>query len=289
MALDFESTYVKAKREDEGYRRTLNSIDTWGKKIRLLPAAPHLWSLLYEGGLDTLIVNFHGGGFCYKHPIDDDALCQYISKTYCVTVLNIDFSSSVSWSYPVQLTEIERQLNAFLSERDFKKIILLGHSSGANLAVSLFTRWMKDGKHKTSALVLNNPFLDLSKDASLRPMAEGLWPDELLNEWISFYAPNKISRKDPSISPLYLNKPVLKKFPSTYIASCSEDRLNEDAIKFAESLKANRIDVRIIEMPERHGFIERSMKDVYRLPNDPSVVSAKKIVDQEIVFALTAK
>ncbi len=290
MAIEFESTYAKAKRDDEGYRKSISSVSTWAKKRRLLPGAPDLCSLVYEGG-DTLIVNFHGGGFCNKHPLDDDALCQYISKTYCTTVLNLDFSSSVKWGFPVQITEIERQLLAFVRENDFKfsKIIFLAHSSGANLATVLTRRFLKNKSIKINALVLNYPFLDLSIEASKRPEAEGLWPDSLLDEWVSFYVPNKIIRKDPSISPIYMNKQMLKGFPSTYIVAAEKDRLTEDAKAFASKLKAAKVDTRLFIAPERHGFIERNMSNIYHLPNDPAVLYAKSVIDQELVFALTSK
>ncbi len=288
MAIEFESTYAKAKRDDEGYRKSITSVSTWGEKVRLLPSAPDLYSFVYGSG-DSLIVNFHGGGFCNKHPLDDDALCQYISRTYCTSVLNLDFSSSIKWGYPVQVVEIERQILNFVRGRNFSKIIFLGHSSGANLATVLTRRFLKNKTLNINALILNYPFLDLSIEASKRPVVEGLWPNELLDEWISFYVPNKIIRKDPMVSPLYMNKHDLKGFPNTYIVAAEKDRLTDDAKDFAKNLKAARVDVRLIVSPERHGFIERGMADVYHLPNDPAVIKAKKVIDQEIVFALTSK
>ncbi len=288
MAIEFESTYAKAKRDDEGYRKTISSIDTWGEKLHLLSSAPDLCSLYYSGG-DTLIVNLHGGGFCYKHPLDDDALCKYIAQTYCVSVLNIDFSSSVKWGFPVQIIEIDRQIHAFLAEHEMKKMILLGHSSGANLACALLERWVKNGDMRPASIVLNYPILDLSIEAKHRPMQEGLWSDDLYEDWLRFYAPSKNNRKDPMISPLYMSKQIAKEFPSTYIVSCEYDRVQDDSIRFTKLLKDAKVDVRYYATKEKHGFIERHMKDIYHLPNDPSVRFAKSIVDQEIVFALTAK
>ena len=120
-------------------------------------------------------------------------------------------------------------------------------------------------------------------------MREGLWPDDLYEDWLRFYSPNKNNRKDPMISPLYISKHVAKFFPSTYIVSCEYDRIQSDAIRFSQILKDAKVDVRYYATKERHGFIERHMKDIYRLPNEPSVRFAKSIVDQEIVFALTTK
>lgn len=284
MAIEFESTYAKVKRDDEGYRKSISTISTWGNKLHLLNNIPDLCSFYYPGG-DTLVVNIHGGGFCYNHPIDDDALCKYISQTYCVSVLNIDFSTSVKWGYPVQICEIDRQIGSFLFEHPMRRIIVMGHGSGANLAASLVMRWTKNKTHKATALILNYPLLDLNREF---PKEGDAFQNEANEDFIRFYAPYKINRKDPAISPVYMPKSVAKEFPSTYVVSCQNDQNKDDSVRFVNLLKSVKVDVRHYVSNEEHGFIEESMKDVYRLPNEAKVRYAKSIVDQAIVFALTA-
>ncbi len=286
MSIDFDSTYATAKRSDEGYRKTVDTLNTWGKKINLLSSAPHLTSFYYPGN-DTLIIDVHGGGFAFKHPADDDELCKYISQTYCTSVLNVDHSSSSKWGYPVQTLEIDRQINAFLFDHPMSRIIIVGHSSGANLATSLVLKWIKEGKRLPDALVLNYPLLDLTIAPKDRPSAEHSWSDEQMEDWLRLYAPNKAIRSDPLLSPVYANRALLRHFPSTYIVACEKDRITEDAIRFAKMLEEAEVDVRLYTSYEEHGFIERNMKNVYHLPNDPAVCYAKSIIDQEIVFALT--
>lgn len=277
MAIEFESTYAKAKRDDEGYRKSISTIVTWGEKVKLLPCVPDLCSLYYPGS-DTLVINIHGGNFVYKHPLDDDALCKYISKTYCISVLNVDFSNSIKWGYPVQLVEIDRQINNFLFDHPMKRIILMGYDSGANLAASIVERWIKNNVRKATALILNYPLLDLSTVGN-----------DSLNELISFYMPNKINRKDPFISPLYIPKKILKEFPPTYIVSCENDEANESINEFVKLLNSERVENRNYISSKERGFIEEDMGDVYHLPNETRVRYAKSIVDQSIVFALTTK
>lgn len=283
-----QSTYEKALEEENAYRASFPSIETWGEKLRLVPATPDLISLYYEGG-DILFVNIHGGGFCFKHPLDNDAYCHYISATYCVSVLNVDYTTSAKWGFPVQLEEISQQVRAILSLHPKKKVIVVGHSSGANLAAALIIKSNRKGDIHFSSAILDYPMLDLSVAGKDRPEIEGLWPDHLIDDWADMYCPSHSDRKDPLISPLYLSKKEAKEFPPTYIVSATRDRLQSDATRFDLLLHSVRVQSRLFLANERHGFIERNMQNVYHLPNDPAVRYAKSVVDQEVVYILTLK
>lgn len=282
-----EKTSEKSLREETEYRSKIDSIETWGDKLKLVTGSPYLRSFYYPGN-ETLVVNIHGGGFCFKHPLDNDAYCHYLSTTYCVSVLSIDYSPSCKWGFPVQLIEADRQVKAFLRiHKEIKKIILVGHSSGGNLAASLTIKWNREGKIKPFALILDYPFLDLSIEGSDRPEVEGGWPDWLVDNWISLYVPPRADRKDPLISPMYASKKELKEFPPTFIVSSVRDRLNDDAAKFSGLLREAKVPTRLFVANERHGFIERNMQNVYHLPNDPAVIYARGVVDQSMVYVLT--
>jgi acetyl esterase/lipase len=285
-----ETTYEKARREDEEYRKGIDELATWGEKLRLVSGTPDLVSLFYPGN-DVLLVNIHGGGFAFKHPADNDAYCHYINQTYVVSVLNCDISSSVKWGYPVQLLEIDSQVRAILRERPgHKKIILAGHSSGANLALATAMRWKREKSPiQADALILDYPFLDLTKKGADRPTYEGAWPDSLIDDWVDLYAPSKAMRKDPLVSPLLMDKKEAKGLPPSIIASPANDRLKDDAAALSSLLDSARVKHRLLTVNERHGFIERNMKNCYLLPNEPAVTKTKAVVDQELIYTLTLK
>lgn len=280
-------TAAKSLKEEEDYRASVDSIETWGEKLKLVPGSPYLTSFFYPGN-ETLVVNIHGGGFCFKHPLDNDAYCHYINTTYCVSVLNVDFSPSSKWGFPVQLIEVDAEIRSLLRlHPEYKRIILAGHSSGGNLAASLCIRWNRAGKTKPFALILDYPFLDLTLEGKDRPEVSGSWPDWLIDDWVSLYVPPKGERKNPLISPLFLQKKEFKDFPPTFIVSSMKDRLNDDAAKFSALLREAKVPTRLFVANERHGFIERNMQNVYHLPNDPNVLYARGVVDQAMVYVLT--
>ena len=288
MEEQHESTYDKALKEEDSYRASIGKIETWGEKLHLVPATPDLVSLYYDGN-DTLLINIHGGGFCYKHPLDNDAYCHYVSTTYCVSVLNVDFTSSVKWGFPLQLEEIAQQIKAILALHPKKRLIVVGHSSGANLACALIIDSLRNHRFTFSSAILDYPFLDLTLPGKDHSSAEGSWPDWLIDDWEYYYCPSKLDRFNPLVSPLTLSKKELKDFPPTYIVSCTRDRIQSDATKFDLLLHSVHVPSRLFLANERHGFIERNMVNVYHLPNDPAVRYAKSVVDQEMVYILTLK
>jgi acetyl esterase/lipase len=287
-----QSTYNRALEEDLNYRKELPSLVIWGEKMSLVSGTPDLVSFFYKGN-NTLVLNIHGGAFCFKHPSDNDAYCHYLNNTYCVSVLNVDFSTSAKWGFPVQLIEVEQQLDGILRQYpSINRLIFVGHSSGANLATALAIKRNRDKKSKPIALLLDYPFLDLTLNPSVRPLfpsSPSNWPNSLMNDWIELYCPAQETKKDPLVSPVYLDKKEVKELPAVYIVTCKTDRLKDDAAKFASLLKASHAEYRFFEADERHGFIERNMANIYSLPNDPMVRYTKSVVDQEIIYALTLK
>lgn len=283
------STSMRSFNEFTAYKKELKNLNTWGKKIQLLSPTSDITSLYYSGN-STLIINIHGGAFCFKNCSQNDAYCHYLNATYCATVLNLEYTPSCMWGYPVQMTELSIQITQFLKRYGpFAKIIVVGHSSGANLAVSLVSTLHKENNVKINALVLDYPWLDLSIPGKDRPLFEDMWSDQLIDDWIKMYCPDFKKRKSSQISPIFLNEIDLNVFPSTYITTCEIDRLKDDGEKFAQKLFDAKVNVRHIKIPRKHGFIMENMELAYKLPNDPGVIEAKKIVNQEMVFALMAK
>ena len=96
--------------------------------------------------------------------------------------------------------------------------------------------------------------------------------------------PELLSRRD--VSPLSMNIAEAASFPPSVITLAKKDRLQDDARNFAELLEEARVPHELLEVEERHGFIERHMRNVYLTPEDPQVVLAKKITDQSFEWLL---
>jgi acetyl esterase len=280
------TTYQKAVLRDQDAQKLFRESKTLGRKIRLLSDSP-LCSLYYPGK-KALVIDVHGGGFCFKSVLDNDVYCSYISKTFDLAVLNADFTLSYKAPYPQQLVEISGQLLALYRKypelASELPLYFVGHSSGANLAAALAVR-MKDSI-RIAGCLLNYPLLDLAMDQSTRPVLPDTFPDFLLKDWITMYCPfpELLSRRD--VSPLSMNIAEAASFPPSVITLAKKDRLQDDARNFAELLEEARVPHELLEVEERHGFIERHMRNVYLTPEDPQVVLAKKITDQSFEWLL---
>jgi acetyl esterase/lipase len=272
-----ESTFEKAKRQDQESRKSFDGVKTIGVKVSL--SQDKSLKSLYYPGKGGLILDIHGGGFCFKSVLDNDVYCSYLNKLTGYTVLNLDFTSSYIAPYPRQRDDILVETSSFYSshpEMMGLPLTIVGHSSGGNLAASLTI----DFPYPISALLLNYPFLDLAKDPANRPVIENAFPDFLLNDWINMYAPDKTKRTNPLVSPLYIGKDEAKFFPPTCITIAKNCRLQEDGRAFFDLLQNAKVPSKLFEIDDRHGFIERNMRNLFTSPDDEEVKKAKFVSDE---------
>ena len=282
------STYEKAVIQDKEARKALKEAKTKGEKLRLMKP-PSLTSLFYEGTKQLLLLDFHGGGFCFKSPLDNDEYCSFLNRMYGFNVLNFDFSSSAKGAYPTQILEAEKQYRNLLKKRpDLSgcKLFIVGHSSGGNLAAALTLLLRREGI-AVSGLLLDYPLPDLSRAPASRPVYQETFPDWLLDDWTRMYCPSKELLTNPLVSPLLMSKEEAALFPPTYVVTSETDRLHDDGLVFAELLKQCGVPSEHFRAQERHGFIERHMRNVYLTPENPSVVYAKKITIQSFNWLLS--
>jgi acetyl esterase len=253
----------------------------------------HRNGFLLEGSedKDTVVYFIHGGGFCFKSPLDNDIYCDYVSKTYGLSALNVDFTSSGFAEFPIQLTEIVAEYKAMLKRRPNlrnEKFYVVGHSSGANLAAAVVL-WLRRKGIAVNGLILNYPYLDLACDPSSRPVLENAFPDWLLKDWNDLYCPFPELRDNPLVSPLKMSLEEAALFPPTYIITSEFDRLHDDGVAFAALLtKAGGI-CKHFRAQNRHGFIERGMAQYGQPTEGPETAEALKRTQEEYLWLLQQK
>jgi Esterase/lipase len=287
LSEDNLSTSEKALLRDRESRKALGVAATKGDKLRLLPHRS-LTCLFYLGTKPQLLLFIHGGGFCFKSPLDDDEYCSYLRDAYGFSVLNLDFSTSAKKSYPAQLLELRKEYRRFLAlETGLANapLYLFGLSSGANLATAL-TLMLRQETIPVSGLFLGYPYLDLTRDPNTRPVFPETFPDWLLKDWTELYCPFPEVRANPLVSPLKMSSAEATLFPKTYVITSETDRLRDDGVAFETLLTRNGVEAFHFQVQERHGFLERNMKNVYTKPDDPGVLFAKKITRQAFTWLL---
>jgi acetyl esterase/lipase len=277
------STLQKAILQGEAAKALFPKAHCLGKKWSFDYQGLEYTSLFYPGNF-AFVVDIHGGGFAFKSVMDNDVYCAYLNRSLHYSILNVDFPLSYEKPYPAQTNTILAELDAFMKqhpEERYLPLFLVGHSSGANLAASLALQ-INDGKlpFHLAGCLLDYPFLDLSKDPLSRPAIPDTFPNFLLSDWANLYCPASELRKTPYVSPLFMKEEQAKHFPPTFITIASHCRLQGDGLALYDILEKAGVQCHLLQVDERHGFIERNMRNIYLTPLDPGVVNAKHVTDQ---------
>lgn len=154
---------------------------------------------------------------------------------------------------------------------DTNKIVLIGESAGGHLAACLAMGTAYSAPVNLKALVLLNPVLDLFNGSWIKYMN----PETVtsFNNADTTFLLQQSGAKARSISPLYLSK---RSLPPTLILNGTEDKITpaETAIKFADSLQANKKQFRLKLLPQTgHAFAVPHYKN-----SEAAVVNAIQIV-----------
>jgi acetyl esterase/lipase len=278
------STRQKAVLREADAKKKLKDTETLGQKVYLLEGSD-LTSLYYPGSR-FLVVDIHGGGFCFKSVLDDDAYCAYLNKAFGCSVLNADFTLSQVAPFPRQINDISSEIASLIARfpnNHNLPLVVVGHSSGANLAASLALR-QEGGPIK--GLILDYPFLDLAQDPSSRKSLPDTFPDGLLEDWIELYCPNKEDRLRLDVSPLLMSVKEAGGFPLTVIVVATQDRLMDDGMALADLLAKAGTPHKLIVAEQRHGFVERNLQKIFSDPWNPVVMATKKTVDESFEYLI---
>lgn len=218
-----------------------------------------------------LIVVLHGGGFALGDAREDDLMCAYVNEAFNVNVVSIDYRLAPEHPFPAALEDVQCVLS-YLARRthelgiDARKIILLGFSAGANLALATCLALREEQEAGTpdypAALILHYPFLDAHIEPEPHNNPAGV-SYELMVAFNEFYAAGANTR-DPLISPLYATDRQLEQLPRVNAYSIVDDPLAPSCSTFCKRLSMLGVPVqeRMIH-GQYHGFIE----DAVNLPS----------------------
>lgn len=206
-----------------------------------------------------LLIDIHGGGFVGGHHYDDKNLCERFSKELNINVASIEYRYAPSVTYPKASEDCYDALVGLYTNKeldfDRKKMFLMGHSAGGNLAAGLAYLCGKD--YPVMGLVLNYPFLDIAINPRKRKHIKYSIPAFIIKHFNDKYFPNIEQRSDFLASPVYISKKEAKFIPPTFISTCQYDSLRSDGIEFFNKLKGFGNEVKHIDYEGAfHGFIE---------------------------------
>lgn len=187
-----------------------------------------------------LVINFHGGGFIRGWDIRSGFFCRKLALAHQCVVWDVDYRVAPEAPFPTAVLESYRvAAYAFEHARELgidpARIILAGHSAGANLAATVCMRAGETRAFRPAGLIMDYPPLDVYTDPASKPREEGDSAPEDANIYNASYC-QKGEGKNPYASPVFAELSMLKHFPETLMITCQLDKLCREGERFASML-----------------------------------------------------
>jgi epsilon-lactone hydrolase len=205
---------------------------------------PGEWSIVPGSDSSRVLMFFHGGGYCSGSIVSHRRLVTEAGRAAGVRTLAIGYRLAPEHPFPAAYDDA---LTAWRFLRDQNiaaaHIAIGGDSAGAGLTLALIGRLRDAQEELPSCAWLISPWTDLTMSSATLSSKEAVDPlihKQYLIELADAYLPAGMDRKDPRVSPLYVD---LKGFPSIVIQVGSAETLLDDATRFAAV--AGATDVRV--------------------------------------------
>ncbi|MBO7244147.1 MAG: alpha/beta hydrolase [Alphaproteobacteria bacterium] len=200
-------------------------------------------------GLLPVAFYVHGGGFVMGDAMCYDTMLYKLAKEIPAAFVFVEYSLAPNVKYPKPLNELFSVFIHLLKNyRRFqlnpKKVFMIGDGVGGNLASVLTYYAISKGYHIDSQFLfypVTNGLMNFNSHTNFQNAA---WIDEKTASWFwDAYEPDINNRKNPFVSPYFLDEAELKKMPFTFILTVQNDFFRDDGILYAEKLRRAGVDV----------------------------------------------
>lgn len=190
-----------------------------------------------------VVINLHGGGFVKGRRDQDTVFCRNLVENAGVCVVDIDYHTAPEKMYPYALNEcydVAKYVAQHPEEfhADPTKIVLMGHSAGANLVFGLQFLALEEGIFQPALLVSEYPPLDFTQDPEDARYAHAPFtriPPEKARKYNGWYVDKKYIR-EITASPIFASKSELAGFAPVLLILAELDTLTPNAVRFAAKL-----------------------------------------------------
>lgn len=202
-----------------------------------------------------IILNFHGGGFV----MCGGDLCRRLGVSDATRlkqrVWSVDYRMPPDFPYPVPLDDCLTAYRALLRERRPEETIVMGASSGGNLAPAMLLRARDEGLPMPAGMIIETPATDLTESSDSLNTNEGIDPSmpSGVTHLLELYA-NGHDLRDPYLSPVFGD--FTKGFPPSLLTTGTRDLLLSDTVRMHRALRAADIpaELHIAEAAGHGGF-----------------------------------
>ena len=203
----------------------------------------------------AVVLYLHGGGFFADFQASHLHFLSEWSSELGLPVLYVNYSLAPDNSYPTALNECYDAYRWLLEGRlglNAERVILVGDSTGGNLAAGCVMKAIQDKLRVPDAVILACPILNLrltpTPSRSLY-MMDAVLPMNLLLACRSLYLASPAAASDADIdvclSAVIASDALLRQWPLTSIMVGAYDPFVDDAVDFAHRLAAVGVPVRL--------------------------------------------
>ena len=206
-----------------------------------------------------LVINLHGGGWCYSSVENRNQFCSKLARDMNVEVVSVNYTLSPEAKTGQALNECFAVWNEYTSNRTNpnRKVFLCGDSAGGNIASCMIFKIKENNGILPNALLLLYPVTDLVGEyETYKQFGNGFGLDEnVIKKYYEAYVRDPETRKSYYYSPIYGD---LSSFPPTLIIGCQFDVLRGQVFSFAKKLEEYKIPVKYICVEtSAHGFLSK--------------------------------
>jgi acetyl esterase/lipase len=198
------------------------------------------------------IVYLHGGGFAIGSATSHRGICSRLAVRTGRPVALVSYRLAPEHPFPAAVQDTAAVLAAVLgsgSAFDPARVVVVGDSAGAGLAVAAVVHERDAGHPLPAALVAMSGWYDLTlTNASLGRFdtTDPILHRALLAEWAGWYL-GGTPVSDPSASVAFAS---LGGFPPLLLLVAAEEVLRDDTLRLAEQAEAAGVDVTVVVQPD---------------------------------------
>lgn len=225
--------------------RALRGSEVRGREIAADAAAGrHAPCWLHEAkskGPRPVVFEIHGGGFALGDARKEDALCEWISDSFDVHVVGLDYRLAPENPAPAALADVAASIRMVASgsqcDVDASRLALLGYSAGASLALAAAFELARDPGVRLAGLALHYPFLDAATEPDGAAVRDIDLPLDLMRAFNEWYIADGNAR-DPRISPAFATDAQIASLPFVGFYPVEGDELFSQADAMAARMRA---------------------------------------------------
>jgi len=245
-----------------------------------------------RGGLEeSIVIHIHGGGFVAMSSASHRCYLNRWVKNTKVIHFSIDYRLAPKDPYPAGLDDIWQGYLWIMNYAEnilgikTKRVLLIGDSAGANLALALSLRLVRAGLQPPTGLLLFYPALTLDPHAAspsiFQAINDVVMSPSILKLCVQAYLGDAGFKynEDPFINPLVASDELMERMPPTRIIVGSRDPFHDDSWRLLAKLKQNNKDAKlIIHEHIKHGYLNHPDLKNYHLYMEDACETIKELL-----------